>query len=192
MCLIFLVKSRMVVWSHAFEACCHKVGLGSSTPFSSSWASWWFIENFFPSNTTIWVHLISVRIRSPCFCLVDSKWPADSPSVSTQVWRRLLGQYHPRTRHSLAGLWGLARESWESVQQNVSLPHATERGQRGPVTLSCAASACFSVRHFPRKRGQDCQLQRLFFSFSIRLPVPPSMTSAHTGPLLCHSSDSRC
>lgn len=150
------------------------------------------LKTSFPSNTTIWVHLISVRIRSPCFCLVDSKWPADSPSVSTQVWRRLLGQYHPRTRHSLAGLWGLARESWESVQQNVSLPHATERGQRGPVTLSCAASACFSVRHFPRKRGQDCQLQRLFFSFSIRLPVPPSMTSAHTGPLLCHSSDSRC
>ena len=131
MCLIFLVKSRMVVWSDAFEACCHKVGLGSSTPFSSSWASWWFIENFFPSNTTIWVHLISVRIRSPCFCLVDSKWPADSPSVSTQVWRRLLGQYHPRTRHSLAGLWGLARESWESVQQNGLTPTRHREGAEG-------------------------------------------------------------
>lgn len=96
----------------------------------------------------------------------------------------------PGTAWQVCGAWPESPGSLCSRMD--SLPHATERGQRGPVTLSCAASACFSVRHFPRKRGQDCQLQRLFFSFSIRLPVPPSMTSAHTGPLLCHSSDSRC
>lgn len=68
--------------------------------------------------------------------------PEDSQSISIQVWRCLLGQYHPHTWHSLAFLW-------EPGQRALGFDGAERVNSPSGVTERRAEQACHIVPRLP-------------------------------------------
>lgn len=64
--------------------------------------------------------------------------PEDSQSISIQVWRCLLGKYHPHTWHSPAFLWepGQKALGFSGAESEFLSQRSQRRGKSWPVTFS--------------------------------------------------------